>query len=60
MVLANALYFKGRWKERFEKEVTQPAAFRRGGEHHERPAPTARIPAERHAGTARMNGGGAA
>jgi serpin B len=28
MVLANALYFKGRWKERFEKEVTQPAAFR--------------------------------
>jgi serpin B len=28
MVLANALYFKGRWRERFEKERTQPARFR--------------------------------
>jgi serpin B len=28
MVLANALYFKGRWRERFDKEATQPAAFR--------------------------------
>lgn len=28
LVLANALYFKGRWKERFDKDTTQPAAFR--------------------------------
>jgi serpin B len=28
MVLANALYFKGRWSERFEKEATRPETFR--------------------------------
>lgn len=28
MVLANALYFKGRWRERFEQERTRPARFR--------------------------------
>ena len=28
MVMANALYFKGRWSERFEKEATRPDTFR--------------------------------
>lgn len=28
LVLANALYFKGRWSERFEKAATQPTPFR--------------------------------
>jgi serpin B len=28
MVLANALYFKGRWSTRFVKDATQPAPFR--------------------------------
>ncbi len=28
MVLANALYFKGRWSERFDKEATRPDTFR--------------------------------
>lgn len=28
LVLANALYFKGRWSERFEKEATSPDTFR--------------------------------